>query len=81
MKSTIAHNPNEALKKMLLWQAASPANSVSMDAVLEKLQPGICEQFGSVDAIPGVEGYLVGCELLTHALQSMNREPEKMLVY
>lgn len=80
MESIAAHECNEALKELLLWQTASPAKSFSMDAALEQMQPGICKQFGSVDAIPGVEGYLMGCELLAHALESMNREPEKMLV-
>ena len=71
---------DESLKELFFCLSSSPANTISMDAILENLLPGTLKHFGSVDARPEIEGYFVGCELFAYALKAKNREHDDVFI-
>ena len=60
---------DELFEKLFLLHTAQSSSTLSWDAILKQFSPGISEQVGPIDAIPGIEGYFKFCESLAKVLK------------
>lgn len=70
----------DALEKLLFMQRSEEVNIFSIDRLMNCVSPGFIKKVGSLEALPGHEGYCLAGEILLEVFKPLDRVREVDLV-